>query len=94
MWSLGCLLYEMAALKPPFIAKDIKGLKRIILAGVYPKISDYYSQDLKKAIESLLKLSPKERPSAQQFLDRLIKIDKIQNILKGPLESPLINCSS
>ena len=38
VWALGCVLYEMACLKTPFRATDMKGLFDKVCKGVYPKI--------------------------------------------------------
>lgn len=43
IWSLGCVLYEMCALKPPFRADDMEGLFNKVTSGIYPKIPSHYS---------------------------------------------------
>ena len=43
IWSLGCVLYEMTTLKPPFRAEDMEGLYKKVTRGFYPKIPSHYS---------------------------------------------------
>ena len=63
IWSLGCVLYELVALNPPFTAKDMKGLYQRVMKGVYPKIPSHYSSDLTAILASLLQIDPKKRPT-------------------------------
>ena len=63
IWSLGCVLYELTALSPPFTASDIKGLYQKVLKGVYPRIPPSFSADLTSIIKSLLQVEPKNRAS-------------------------------
>lgn len=68
MWSLGCVLYEMVALRPPFRAEDMEGLYRKVVRGQYPRIPAHYSQDLSDVIAGLLQVHPRHRPSVEQLL--------------------------
>jgi NIMA (never in mitosis gene a)-related kinase len=50
LWSLGCVIYECAALHPPFLAGDMNGLYLKVIKGVYPALPNNYSADLVKLI--------------------------------------------
>lgn len=63
MWSLGCVLYEMCALKPPFMASNLRELSKKIVLGVYPKIPSIYSNELSQVLRGLLQVNPNSRLS-------------------------------
>lgn len=65
IWSLGCVLYEMSALKPPFKAQDMQGLYRKVVAGNYADIPKQYSSELSKLIKRLLQVNPVNRPTCR-----------------------------
>ena len=75
IWSLGCVLYEMCSLKPPFRANDMNGLYKRVLKGQYPPIDRSYSQDLSKVLAAMLRVDSKLRPSCAEILE----FDYVQN---------------
>jgi NIMA (never in mitosis gene a)-related kinase len=77
IWSLGCVLYEMTTLKPPFRAEDMEGLYKKVLRGYYPRIPSHYSQDLNNIIRCLLQVSPHLRPSCDKLLQMPAVIKRI-----------------
>ena len=71
IWSLGVVLYELCALKPPFDAESLPKLAMKIVRGNYNPIPSHYSKELKNLIASLLALDPQKRPSVHQILSKL-----------------------
>ena len=69
LWSLGCMMYELCALKPPFVADSFPALKRAVTAGRYSPIPRKFSDSLAKVIGSMLKLNPNQRPTANALLN-------------------------
>ena len=72
VWSLGCIAYELCALKSPFRKEDTKmslyDLFQSIKAGKYPPIPDRYSYKLKLLIDSIIKVNPVERLDIEQIV--------------------------
>ena len=68
IWSLGCVLYEAAALQPPFRANDMSALYRKVMRGDYPPLPIIYSADLNALIKAMLQVSPTLRPNCDKLL--------------------------
>ncbi|VDC05017.1 unnamed protein product [Peniophora sp. CBMAI 1063] len=69
IWSLGCLIYELCALHPPFHeAKTHAQLHMCIQNGRIPPLPRGYSPALWNCIKAMLNINPAMRPSATQLL--------------------------
>eukprot|EP00825_Cyclidium_porcatum_P029058 TRINITY_DN3113_c0_g1_i4.p1 TRINITY_DN3113_c0_g1~~TRINITY_DN3113_c0_g1_i4.p1 ORF type:complete len:631 (+),score=127.44 TRINITY_DN3113_c0_g1_i4:119-2011(+) len=99
IWSLGCVLYEMTTLKPPFRAEDMEGLYKKVIRGYYPKIPPQFSQDLANVIRALLQVAPHLRPSCDKILQLpavqkrlneslLVEVDEQQSFLLNTIRIP------
>jgi NIMA (never in mitosis gene a)-related kinase len=85
VWSLGCILYEMATLKHTFEAANMKGLVLKILRGKYPKIPSFYSVKMRQLIDHCLAQLPKNRPSVNTILKQGFVKARIANFLSNTM---------
>lgn len=74
IWSLGVLLYEIAALQPPFNAQSLHQLAQKIIQGKYTALPSNFSNSTTQLIEKMLQKDPAARPTIHQ----LLKMPQIQ----------------
>ena len=86
VWSLGCVIYEMCKLIPPFQAKNMDELYKKIVRGFYPQIPSRYSDDLKEIIKLMIQTEVGARPSCDELLKMSIVIKKAEIINKNLIE--------
>lgn len=84
IWALGIILYEICALKLPFLAEDEDELIAKILKGKYRRIPSHYGMELWDIINKCLNKDPKRRPSISEIISSE-SFQKKSKLLKLPL---------
>lgn len=71
IWSLGCILYELACLISPFKEEKINlyDLFQKINTGIYKPLPDYYSEELRKLVTDMIIVDPSKRPQIDHVCD-------------------------
>jgi len=82
IWSVGCIIYEMCNLLPPFRGTSLINLFNNIQKGVYKPVNKIYSKDLCKVISKMLIVDPEKRPSCDQLLSLNVIMCKMNDINK------------
>ncbi|XP_022607796.1 serine/threonine-protein kinase Nek6-like [Seriola dumerili] len=80
IWALGCLLYEICALRPPFAATNLLSLLYKITKGEYDPVPNTYSDNISSSIKRMLCLNPEDRPSAACILSSAYMQDHLENV--------------
>eukprot|EP00644_Phytophthora_capsici_P010418 jgi/Phyca11/548748/estExt2_Genewise1Plus.C_PHYCAscaffold_300061 len=68
VWSMGCILYELAMLRSPFKSEGLNlvGLFQKINKGYYEPIPSVYSDHLRTLAKRMISLTSSDRPTIQE----------------------------
>lgn len=90
IWSLGCVLYELATLRKPFSAGNVKSLVFKIVKGAYPPLPLRYSFEFRNLMIHLFKVNPKERPSVNNILGRPFISRRLDKFMSNIIATHLV----
>ena len=84
LWSIGCVIYELCELKPPFHGKDLDELYENVCKGKPKRIKKIYSDELWQMILMLLQVDVDKRVDCNSFLNSELILKKIKEMKENP----------
>ncbi|XP_072134252.1 uncharacterized protein [Mobula birostris] len=89
IWSLGCILYEMACRQRTFEGTNLPAVVNKIMKGQFAPITNNYSAEFKGLVMDMLQKEPQYRPSAHELLyvrlpEMMAKYEETPVQEKGP----------
>ena len=93
VWSLGCIVYELACLRSPFKRDDEKmslyDLFQTISKGEYPPLPTHYSPELNQIVSCMIQVLPQNRLSTENIVE-LCEVHLKANVKKHRVDPCLI----
>jgi NIMA (never in mitosis gene a)-related kinase len=87
IWAVGCILYELACLKPPFVSNNALTLAKKIVDVEYEKLGKNnceYSAELVAFVERCLEYDESKRPTILELIQSItVKIVDQMDQLKA-----------
>lgn len=87
IWSLGCVFYEMAALRRPFSSTSFANLVQQITSGDIAPLPAALPEDIRAIIMSMLQVEPSKRCSLTEALKMTERAACARARTRGPLET-------
>jgi len=82
LWSLGCVLYELICLRPPWISDDPVELEKMMRDTPFPPLNrSDISPHTRELLHLLLVVNPNKRCSAKQILQLPFMQQTVQNFV-------------
>ncbi|XP_046869940.1 NIMA-related kinase 12 [Hypomesus transpacificus] len=82
IWALGCLLFELCSLSPPFTASNLLSLFYKIIKGQYRPVPHVFSDNMSSLIQRMLCPAPESRPSAASILGTAYVQEHLREFLR------------
>ncbi|KAH8419852.1 hypothetical protein KR009_003299 [Drosophila setifemur] len=80
VWAVGCLIYEMCALRPPFRGRAFDQLSEKIAQGEFSRIPAIYSADLQEIIAFMLAVDHEQRPGIEVIIRHPLVVRNISEL--------------
>jgi NIMA (never in mitosis gene a)-related kinase len=88
VWAMGCILYEMAALRVPFEAPNIPTLSQKLKRHHAPNLPPVFSAEMNKLCQDILQRDYNHRPSAAELVQRPMMQAEMKKMLAETPNTP------